>query len=146
MPALVTVPVGLTEANFFVTANNLPLDQTATIRATFFGSTASANVVIEAASGAMLDSLSLTPAVVVGGTPVTGVVSLTRPAPAGGIRVTLRSSSPLFAPAPAPLTIPAGFQSQQFVIQTRAVVFTIDVTITATAIGVSRTATLRLNP
>ncbi|GIV10881.1 MAG: hypothetical protein KatS3mg020_0372 [Fimbriimonadales bacterium] len=93
-----------------------------------------------------LNALTLNPTSVVGGNSVTGTVTLTAAAPAGGFVVNLSSSNTSAASVPSSVTVPAGATSANFTVSTRAVSSSANVTITAAANGVSRTATLTVNP
>ena len=85
--------------------------------------------------------MSIGPASVPGGLPVTGVVSLPTPAPDAGALVTLASSSPQ-AIVPPSVTIAAGATSQSFTITTLDAPPTRLATITATYGGSSQSATV----
>lgn len=65
-----------------------------------------------------IQSLELNPNPVDGGQPVTGTVTLTSAAPAGGAMVSLSSDNPSVATVPSPLTIAAGQTSGIFTIAT----------------------------
>src|SRR5262249_57284340 len=65
-----------------------------------------------------LTSLRVSPSTVVGGTTVTGPLTLSAPAPAGGALVTVQSSKPALATPPASVTMPAGTTSTTFAITT----------------------------
>jgi uncharacterized delta-60 repeat protein len=94
-----------------------------------------------------LASLSLNPTRVTAPAPSIGAITLSGPAPAGGISVSLRSSETRKATVPATVTIPEGATSATFTITT----LTGDlgggdnkVTISATLGGVTRSATLTI--
>ncbi|MFN7017960.1 MAG: S8 family serine peptidase [Fimbriimonadales bacterium] len=93
-----------------------------------------------------LHTLSLNPTSVVGGTSSTGTVTLTAAAPSGGFVVNLSSSHPSVASVPSSVTVPAGATSANFTVSTSTVSSSTNVTITASAGGVARTATLTVNP
>jgi hypothetical protein len=63
----------------------------------------------------------IAPTDVVGGTPATGTVTLTAPAPAGGVEVPLTSDDPVAATVPAAVTVPAGSTTASFPVTTNAV-------------------------
>jgi hypothetical protein len=67
-----------------------------------------------------------------------GTVELSSPAPAGGFPVTFTSNSPIAAPPPATVTIPAGTTSAPFSVVTTATGVTVNAVITAQAGGSSR--------
>src|SRR6185436_16344936 len=90
-----------------------------------------------------LSQLVVNPATVIAGTPSQGTVTLSGPAPAGGLVVNLTSSATNRETVPATVTVPAGSTSETFPIQTVAAQ-TGAVVIGASAGGVSLNATLNL--
>lgn len=93
-----------------------------------------------------LSSVTLSQTNVVGGNPVTGTVTLSGAAPAGGFAVSLTSSNPGIAGVPAAVTVPQGASSAGFTVTTTAVDDTQSAVITATAAGLSRSVTLTVVP
>jgi hypothetical protein len=93
----------------------------------------------------VLSSIGLNPTSVTGGSPSTGTVSLSGPAPNYGSTVSLSSSAPA-ATVPAYLTVAAGASSANFTVSTGAVTASTLVTITASYGGVMKTASLTVNP
>jgi len=89
-------------------------------------------------------TLALAPATVLGGQPSTGTVSLSSPAAAGGVLVTLSSSNPGAASVPASVTIPAGAVSAIVTVTTAPVAAATTASITATFPGGSSTAQLQV--
>jgi hypothetical protein len=87
-----------------------------------------------------LATLSLAASTVVGPNGVTGTVTLTAAAPAGGASVTLTGGDPVSVPAA--VLVAAGATSTNFTVSTRAVGGTITGTVTASYGGVSASATL----
>jgi hypothetical protein len=81
---------------------------------------------------------------VVGGQSLTGTVTLSSAAPAGGAVVALRSSTSL-ATIPASVTVPSGQVSVPFAISTRPTRRGATATIFATYAGVTKTASLRID-
>ena len=79
----------------------------------------------------LLQSMSITPTSVTGGTNATGRVFLSAPAPAGGISVTLSTSDASAAQAPGIVNVPGGQTSASFTITTFAVSANTTATITA---------------
>src|SRR5206468_2302964 len=92
---------------------------------------------------AALASLTFTPASVQGGTSSTGVVTLTAPAPSGGLTVSLNSPSARVS-VPASVTVLAGQISRSFTATTSAVTATTPVDLTASAGTKSVTGRLTL--
>jgi hypothetical protein len=143
VPASVTVPAGQRTASFRVDTRVVASQTQAMITARLGNSSRQATLTVNPPA---LESLTLEPNPVVGGTPSTGRVALNAPAPAGGLQVRLSSNNPNVASVPASVTIPAGQRSATFTVNTQAVASQTQVTITATLNGQSRSATLTVNP
>ncbi len=79
----------------------------------------------------LLQSMTITPTSVPGGTSATGTVFLSAPAPAGGISVTLATSNFSVARVPGIVNVPASQTSASFTVTTFAVGNNTAVTITA---------------
>ncbi len=77
-----------------------------------------------------LQAISLGAASVTGGASLTGTITLTAPAPSGGVLVNLSSSDPSVQ-VPATVTVPAGQTTVTFSITTSTVTSSLSVTITA---------------
>jgi hypothetical protein len=92
----------------------------------------------------LLLSLTLSPNSIVGGSAVTGIVSLDPPAPGNGIVVGLSSNS-ISARVPSAMIIAGGQTQATFPIQTGAVPNTTSVIISAGVAGITRTAPLTLH-
>jgi hypothetical protein len=90
-----------------------------------------------------LSSLVVNPPTVIAGTPSQGTVTLSGPAPAGGLVVNLSTSATNRATVPPTVVIPSGSTSATFPIQTIPAQ-TGAVTINASLGGVNMTATLNL--
>jgi uncharacterized repeat protein (TIGR03803 family) len=99
-----------------------------------------------AGNGAALSSLTVDPTIVQGGSPATGTIQLTAPAPVGGAVVTLSSSKPRKAKVPVTVTVPAGSTSTTFLVSTKLVRKNVVVAITASYAGVSKKARLTVTP
>ncbi len=89
-----------------------------------------------------LDSVSLAPASVQGGGTSACTVTLSGPAPAGGLTVSLASANPGVATLPAYVIVPEGNTSASAIVQTSAVASATPVTISGSAGTITRTATL----
>src|SRR4051812_38427717 len=138
---VVTVPAGATSATFTVDTYKVSVPMVASVRGTFGGVTQTALLTVNPAAAApAVASLSVSPASVVGGTPATGAVTLTAPAPAGGLVVTLSDNSAAVT-VPASVTVPAGATGANFTITTAAVTAATSATVSAAAGGVTRSAT-----
>jgi fibronectin type 3 domain-containing protein len=87
------------------------------------------------------------PSPVMGGSDVTGIVTLDAPAPSGGLTITLISSAPTAAnPATASLVFSTGEVAKTFRLSTTAVTAATTVTITARANGYDKAALVSLRP
>ncbi len=93
-----------------------------------------------------LAAVSVNPTDVTGGSPATGTVSITLPAPAGGTTIALTSGEPAVAAVPASVTVAAGQTSATFTVPTQPVTSSHTVVITATLGGESRFAFLGVSP
>jgi hypothetical protein len=92
-----------------------------------------------------VSALGLDPSTVTGGAGSTGTVTLSGPAPASGVVVSLSSNHPS-ASVPASVTVAAGATSATFTVATTSVTATQTPVISAAGGGVTRTATLTVNP
>jgi len=93
-----------------------------------------------------LSAVSVDPSSVTGGNASTGTVTLSSGAPSGGALVTLSSSNPAVVTVPASVTVPAGTTTKTFTAATSAVATSTLVTISAAYNGVTKTASLAVNP
>jgi hypothetical protein len=92
-----------------------------------------------------VNTLSLLPSSLKGGTTSKLTIKLTGKAAVGGVLVTLTSSNTVVAQIPASVTIPAGSDTVDVNIQTAAVAATTNVTLTAKTGTVAKTAVLTVN-
>jgi len=98
------------------------------------------------ASAPSLSALTLTPPTFAGGCQTsTGNVTLTGPAPAGGVVVTIADTNPA-ASMPASVTVPAGATTAKFTITGAAVSAKQSGTVTASYGGVSKSGTVTVRP
>jgi hypothetical protein len=97
-------------------------------------------------SNGQLAGITIAPSPVTGGTTAQGIVSLGAGAPAGNVVVQLSSSNTALVNVPATATISAGLVEQTFNITTRQVTAPAVVTVSGTAGGVTRSASLTVNP
>jgi hypothetical protein len=97
------------------------------------------------AGTAALNSISASPNAVVGGSPSTGTVTLSAAAPAGGAAVSLSSASGAVV-VPGSLTVAQGASSASFGITTSVVSTQTLTTLSASYLGVTKTATFTVTP
>ncbi len=95
-------------------------------------------------ASASLAAISISPNSVTGGNSATGTAQLSSAAPASGATVSLGVTSP--ATVPVSVVVPAGATSATFSVTTSAVSATTTATITGSYAGVSKSATLTINP
>lgn len=151
-PANVTVPTGATSTTTTVTTSTVSATTTATISATYNGTTRTATLTVTAPTppptAPTLDTLTLGPTTVQGGSTASATVTLTAPAPAGGATVSFSSSNTAVAAVPATMTVPEGVNSRVVptFVSTSPVTTTTTATITATYNGTTRTATITVTP
>jgi uncharacterized protein (TIGR03437 family) len=136
----VTVPAGQNSQTFTLTTSAVPAARTMSISATYAGLTQTVSLTVNPPAAVTLSSLTIAPDHVTGGGSTLATVTLTGPAGMGGVRVDLESSSILTAAAANFAIIPQGQTSAVFTITTSR--FPGVVTFTATAGGVSKTASL----
>jgi len=141
VPPTVTVPANATSVNFSVSTAAVGATTMGNITASFSGVTKTVNVTIQPAA---LMSVTLNPSNILGGSTAVGKVTLTGPAPAAGLVVTLTSSQSLQAKVPSKLIIPSGARSATFNVTTTSVSRKTVVTIAASLGGITKNATLTL--
>ncbi len=144
VPASVSIAEGNSAASF--TIGTSPVSGLPTgghVTATAGGVTKSifVNVAPDPNAAPLLQSMSIAPASVSGGTSATGTVFLSSPAPSGGISVTLSTSNSAAARVPGIVSVPAGQTSATYTVTTFAVSGSTSATITA-FYDTTRSATL----
>ena len=142
VPGSVTVSAGNFSANFSVTTTGVSAQTNVTITATLSGVTQTCVLTVNPAT---IASVTLNPSSVVGGSNSTGTVNLTGPCGASGLLVSLGSSNG-FATVPSSVVIPGGQTSATFTAKTIAVDSVQTPSISASAGGVTQSATLTINP
>ncbi len=145
VPSSITIPAGSSSGTFTVSSVPVAVDTLVTITGEYYvgmtlASTATDTVNLTAPTPT---NLSITPNTVAGGQSATGTLTISGPAPTGGISATL-SSNTAAAVVPASVTVTQGQTQATFNITTTAVAADTVATITAT-IGVNnRTAQLTI--
>ncbi len=136
----VTVPTNSTTTEFSIFTSPVPAQRTVTVTATLNSTTISAQLTL-LPTGTAITTLVVVPYTAAGGTNMTGIVTISPPAPSGGAVVALSaaftdtatpSTTPLPITLPATVTVAAGTTQAQFTITTMTVTKTTDVTLTAT--------------
>jgi uncharacterized protein (TIGR03437 family) len=138
----VTISAGQTAQTFTLNTLAVTAARTVSISATYgLASAQAVSLMVNPPAARTAASLTISPNPVTHGSKTQGTVTLSGATGSGGVRVDLQSSKPLTAlPSPNFLIIPQGQSSGTFTITTTR--FTDVVTFTATAGGVSKTASL----
>jgi hypothetical protein len=133
VPAKVRIAQGNSANSFNITTSSVPIETSVRIDAILGGVTKSVflNVNPNPDDPPLLESLTITPSSVPGGTYATGTVTLSGPAPAGGIFITMSSGNNSVAQVPAIVAVAGGQISGDFTVTTFPVSNTTVVTITA---------------
>lgn len=144
-PASVAIAQGSSNANFTITTKAVAKLTTVTITATVGTSTQKVVITLLPPT---LTSLSVSPASILGSSKsvVTGIVTLSSPAPTGGLSVALKSSNTSAATVPATVVVAAGKLTGTFTVSHKKVTASQSVTVTATQAGISQTAGLTITP
>jgi energy-coupling factor transporter transmembrane protein EcfT len=148
VPPNVTVAAGATSAAFQVTTMASAISTPVTISASSgsLAQTASLTVTPQPPPGPTLTSLSLNPTNIVGGSPSSGTVTLSAPAPSGGALVSLSSSNTGVVIVPSNVTISSGATSAIFTASSSSVTASTPVTVSGSYAGVTQTASLTVTP
>ncbi len=145
VPGSITIAAGQNTGTFTVTTSPVAAGETVQITATYNNSISAPLIVnATAPSQAQIAGISLNPASVTGGSPSTGTVTLSNPAPANGVVVTLGSNNGA-ATVPASITIAGGQTTGTFTVNTSPVNATQTPAITATSAN-TVSAPLTINP
>jgi hypothetical protein len=144
VPASVTIPQGSSSATFNVSTSAVTGTTIGDIVAIYNYVIRTAPLTVTAGSAVTLSDVSVNPSQVIGGTSSQGTVTLSGPAPAGGINVTLGSNSA--ATVPSSVTVSAGNATATFTVTTTSVSSATNATISASYNGVTRTAFLTITP
>ena len=145
VPSSVTVPAAATSANFSVTTNSVAVTTVGNITASYNGVTKSATFSVNPQPAAALSALSLNPTSVRGGNSSVGTVTLTAPAPIGGLVVALSSSNSSKAAVPPTVTVLAGSTTATFNVTTVSVSRKTIVSIAASRGGITKSASLTIS-
>lgn len=142
VPATVSIAAGQTNGTFTVSTVPVSSDSIATITAVYGGTSTSADLSVGKVS---LYNLTLSQGTALGGTTRTATVTLTGPAPSGGLQVLL-SSDNAAATLPGSVTVPANQVRATVTVTTIPVAEPTVVTITARAGTTEKVALLEVQP
>ncbi len=147
VPTSVTVAAGATSASFTAATAAVAGSTAVTLTASYNSASRTTTLTVTPVPpAASLQAVSLDPSSVTGGTTSQGTVTLTSAAPAGGVALTLASSNTDVAVVPGSVFVAAGTTTATFGATTSVVSASTPITITATHNGLTRTATLTVNP
>jgi len=138
VPATITVAAGATSATFTASTATVPSNISATVRATFNGTTVTGTLTVQAPKPS---AVAYNPVVLTGGKSGVGTVTLNGRAPAGGFEVLLAADNGIFT-IPASVTVAEGALSATFPVSALVVDTDTVVTTTATANGTTVTKTI----
>jgi hypothetical protein len=141
-PPTVVVASGNTSASFAITTAAVSANTSVTITGSLGGTQTTTLTVTPVTLN--LSSLALSPTSVQGGTGSTGTVTISGPAPAGGVVITLASNNSA-AVVPASVTVVAGATAATFGVSTNPVASSTVANISATY-GGSQSAALTVTP
>jgi hypothetical protein len=142
VPASVTVPAGSNSAGFTGTASAVSANVTAVITAAVNGSAQTSSIAL---SSLQVSALACSPTTVAGAATVSCTVTLNGLAGAGGLAVSLASSSSSLV-VPTSVTVAAGSNSAGFTGTVSAVSANVTAVITASANGSAQTSSIALSP
>ncbi len=148
VPSSVIVQQGASSRLFNLTVSKTAPNETVTITASFNGQTQTAQIAVSPSTptSITLKSIVANPSTVEGGTTtMTNRVYFTGNAAATTV-VSLTSSNPAVASVPKSVTVQQGYSSHVFTITTQPVTSAQQVTLTATANGVTQTTYLTVTP
>ena len=146
VPPSVVAPPGQGTVAFTISTNAAAPPTIVQITAAIQNVPRTANLSVNAATpaGPSLSAVSVSPSSLTGGSSATGTVTFT--GATNGATVQLSSSDPALVQVPSEVVVNGGASSGAFAVATSAVSATTTATITATWFGVTRTATVTLNP
>jgi len=143
VPSSVTIPAGSASTTFAVTTTGGLSQTIAHITATYGSASQSASLTIGTLS---LVSVSVSPIYITSGQPATGTVSISGPAPSGGVTVNLSSSTPGIVNVGGSVSIPANATSATFAVTTGVTGAQVTSTVTGTIGASSASSTVTVTP
>ena len=144
VPATTIVAGGATAANFTVTTSAVSVSTVGNVTASYAGASKTTTLSVQPAPSVKLLSLTLNPTIITGGVASVGTVTISGPAPAGGVVVALASSNTSKAVVPPGVTVAPGATLVDFQITTATVKRKTTVTINASYRGVTKKAGLTI--
>jgi len=144
VPSTVTVPQGATSATFSVKGGSVSASTATVLTASYSGVSKTTGLTVNPIPA--LSTITFSPSTIQSGQQSTGTVTLTEPASAGAVTVSLSSSGSSVVGVPATVTIAQNATSATFTVTPGSVTTATPVTITAAYLGVSKTFVLTINP
>ena len=144
VPATVTLAPGATSGSFTITTSSVTSSTPVDLTASYAGDIQVVTLTVSPSAAPTLSGLTLNPSIVSGGASATGTVTLSGPAPAGGVVIALKSGRPMKAVVPSSVTVAAGQSSADFSVTTAPVSFKMSAVISATYKGITKKATLTI--
>jgi Beta-propeller repeat len=146
VPPTVLAPAISFTATFAIATTPVAANTTVTITAAYNGTTRTATLTVTPTApdppAPSLQSLTLNPSIVVGGSTSQGTITLSGGAPASGAAVSLSSTNAAVAGVPGSVVVNPGATTATFTVSTAGVSASTPVTIGATYGGTTRTAGL----
>lgn len=141
LPTELMVPAGSASAAVTLSTRSVTAPTRVRLSAATGTGTVAADLLLQPAT---LVSLTLRPSAVRAGQSTTATVTLDAPAPDGGVEIALASSDPSVAGVAETVFVPAGASTATFLVRVAGAPRANNAAITASANGVSRSATLRV--
>lgn len=136
VPRNITISEGSDQTGFTIETNSVQQTTSVLLTASLGDESRNASLTV-IATPSTLTALRLNPDDIFGGNPSEGIVMLNNPAPVGGIRVNLSSSSKKIATVPKIVTVPAGETTATFPVNTNSNPPSSSITITTVIITAS---------
>lgn len=144
LPASVTVPSGQTSANF--TVNTTTVNVATNVNITASKSPQSFTATLSVTAGPKLITLSSTATQLHSMSQATGTVTISAPAPVGGLTVVLSATPSSLLSMPSSVVIPAGQTSAQFTMSTALITSRAYVAVRASYGGVLKQLSVMVQP
>jgi|GEM_PF-2612195 len=146
MPQRLVIPAGSTSGTVAITTSAVTTAVTATLTATSLNNTTATLQIVPGGAGlGQIGGITISPNPIVSGSNGTGTVTLSSPAPQGGILVNLSSNNPSVT-VPQSVVVPSGQTTTTFIVSTIPVVTPQTVTVTGTSANTVTTQLQLLPP
>lgn len=140
----IIIPAGATSATYSVYSRTVTAPVNVQVQANYSGNLKVASLQIIP----WLSSLTINGSSIVGGNTTTATIKLASTAPSGGVTVDLATDQPSVVtfPSGSTVTVPGGLDNVTFTINTNGVDASVNATINATLLGVTRSGSLGVSP